>query len=67
MSSSYKTIVIQTKGMRIKGDDTSSELAMEIDQESTEMGKEGFKLLSVTPSLLSEGALIKVMLTFVKE
>ena len=67
MSSSYKTIVIQTKGMRIKGDDTSSELAMEIDQESAEMSKEGFKLLSVTPSLLSEGALIKVMLTFVKE
>ena len=67
MSSSYKTIVIQTKGMRIKGDDTSSELAMEIDQKSTEMSKEVFKLLSVTPSLLSEGALIKVMLTFVKE
>jgi len=31
------------------------------------MSKQGFKLLSVTPSLLSEGALIKVMLTFVKE
>jgi hypothetical protein len=67
MSSSYKTLVIQTKGMRIKGDDTSSELALEIDQKSMEMSKEGFKLLSVTPSLLSEGALIKVMLTFVKE
>lgn len=67
MSSSYKTLVIQTKGMRIKGDDTSSELALEIDQKSMEMSQEGFKLLSVTPSLLSEGALIKVMLTFVKE
>ena len=67
MGSSYKTIVIQTQGMRIKGDDTSSELAMEIDQKSMEMSREGFKLLSVTPSLLSEGALIKVMLTFVKE
>jgi hypothetical protein len=67
MSSSYKTLVIQTKGMRIKGDDTSSELALEIDEKSMEMSKEGFKLLSVTPSLLSEGALIKVMLTFVKE
>ena len=67
MSISYKTLVIQTKGMRIKGDDTSSELALEIDQKSMEMSKEGFKLLSVTPSLLSEGALIKVMLTFIKE
>jgi hypothetical protein len=67
MTSSYKTLVIQTKGMRIKGDDTSSELALEIDQKSTEMSKEGFKLLSVTPSLLSEGALIIGMLTGVED
>ena len=67
MKSSYKTIVIKAKGIRIKGDDTSSELALEIDQKSKEMSTQGFKLLAVTPSLMSEGALIKVMLTFVKE
>ena len=67
MNSSYKTIVIRAKGIRIKGDDTSSELALEIDQKSKEMSTQGFKLLAVTPSLMSEGALIKVMLTFVKE
>ena len=67
MKSSYKTIVIRAKGIRIKGDDTSSELALEIDQKSKEMIAQGFKLLAVTPSLMSEGALIKVMLTFVKE
>jgi hypothetical protein len=67
MSSSYKTLVVKPKGIRIKGDDTSSELALEIDQKSMQMDKEGYKLLSVTPSLISEGALIKVMLTFVKE
>ena len=67
MKSSYKTIVIRAKGIRIKGDDTSSEIASEIDQKSKEMSAQGFKLLSVTPSLMSEGALIKVMLTFVKE
>ena len=67
MKSSYKTIVIKAKGIRIKGDDTSSELALEIDQKSKEMIAQGFKLLAVTPSLMSEGALIKVMLTFVKE
>ena len=38
-----------------------------IDQKSKEMSTQGFKLLAVTPSLMSEGALIKVMLTFVKE
>ena len=67
MSSSYKTLVVKAKGIRIKGDDTSSELALEIDRESMQMDKEGYKLLSITPSLMSEGALIKVMLTFVKE
>jgi len=67
VKSSYKTIVIRAKGIRIKGDDTSSELALEIDQKSKEMSTQGFKLLAVTPSLMSEGALIKVMLTFVKE
>ena len=67
MKSSYKTTVIRAKGIRIKGDDTSSELALEIDEKSNEMCAQGLKLLSVTPSLMSEGALIKVILTFVKE
>ena len=67
MSSSYKTLVVKAKGIRIKGDDTSSELALEIDRKAMQMDKEGYKLLSITPSLMSEGALIKVMLTFVKE
>ena len=67
MKSSYKTTVIRAKGIRIKGDDTSSELALEIDEKSNEMCAQVFKLLSVTPSLMSEGALIKVILTFVKE
>jgi len=67
MSSSYKTLVVKAKGIRIKGDDTSSELALQIDRKSMQMDKEGYKLLSITPSLMSEGALIKVMLTFVKE
>ncbi|MAE52581.1 MAG: hypothetical protein CMI20_00525 [Opitutae bacterium] len=67
MSTTYKTIVVSTKGLRIKGDDTSAELAVAIDEKSNEMYEKGWKLLSITPSLLSEGALIKLMLTFVKE
>lgn len=67
MSQFYKTLVVSTKGLRIKGDDTSLELASVIDQKSNEMSDEGWELLSITPSLMSEGALIKLMLTFVKE
>lgn len=67
MPKNYKTIVVSTKGLRIKGDDTSSELAEVIDTRSNEMVKKGWQLFSITPSLMSEGALIKLMLTFVKE
>ena len=67
MNKSYKTVVISTKGIRIKGDDTSSDLALSIDQKSEKMSEDGWKLLSITPSLMSEGALIKLMLTFVRE
>lgn len=66
MTKSYKTLVVSTKGLRIKGDDTSAELAVIIDQKSNEMSKDGWVLLSITPSLMSEGALIKLMLTFMK-
>ena len=59
MSSTYKTVVVSTKGLRIKGDDTSAELAVSIDQKSNEMSDDGWSLLSITPSLMSEGALIK--------
>jgi len=66
MNQSYKTVVVGTKGLRIKGDDTSTELASFIEQESIKMSSEGWKLVAVTPSLMSEGALIKVLLTFEK-
>ena len=66
MSQSYKTVVVGTKGLRIKGDDTSTELASFIEKESIKMSNEGWKLIAVTPSLMSEGALIKVLLTFEK-
>ena len=63
----YKTCVITPKGMRIKGDDTSLEIASIIDEKSNQMCKDGWELFSITPSLHSEGALIKLLLTFVKE
>ena len=63
----YKTHVISTKGMRIKGDDTSDEIAAELDEKSNNMSRDGWELLSITPSLLSEGVLIKILLTFVKK
>jgi hypothetical protein len=60
------TCVVTTKGLRIKGDDTSLEIASIIDEKSNKMSQDGWELFSITPSLLSEGALIKLLLTFVK-
>ena len=54
MPENYKTIVVSTNGLRIKGDDTSVELSAIIDKRSNEMSEKGWKLLSVTPSLMSE-------------
>jgi len=66
MLRTYMTCVVSTKGLRIKGDDTSIEIASIIDEKSNKMSKDGWELFSITPSLLSEGALIKLLLTFVK-
>ncbi len=63
----YKSCVISRKGLRIKGDDTSAEMAGLIDRKANEMIKDGWELFSITPSLISEGAIIKTVLTFVKK
>ena len=67
MNQTIKTLVVSTRGIRIKGDDTSNGIAAVIDAKSNEMCNDGWKLFSITPSLTSEGALIKVLLTFVKK
>ena len=60
----YKTISISPVGIRIKGDDISEKLADLLNNRSNELGKKRWRLLSILPSLKSEGAVAKLLVTF---
>jgi hypothetical protein len=60
----YKTVSISPVGIRIKGDDISEKLADLLNNRSNELGKKRWRLLSILPSLKSEGAVAKLLVTF---
>ncbi|MDG0964379.1 MAG: DUF4177 domain-containing protein [Opitutales bacterium] len=60
----YKTISISPVGIRIKGDDISEKLAELLNKRSNELTKEKWRLISILPSLKSEGAVAKLLVTF---
>tara|TARA_B100000941_G_scaffold256117_1_gene205220 strand:- start:1221 stop:1427 length:207 start_codon:yes stop_codon:yes gene_type:complete len=60
----YCTKVIETNKIRLKGEDISSDIARVMESEVNSMNKKGWKLFSVTPSLMTEGAIRKLILCF---
>ena len=62
----YKTISISPEGIRIKGDDLSGKLAELLNKRSNEFGKKNWRIISILPSLKSEGAVTKLLITFEK-
>ena len=62
----YKTISISPEGIRIKGDDLSGKLADLLNKRSNEFGKKKWRIISILPSLKSEGAVTKLLITFEK-
>lgn len=62
----YKTISLSPKGIRIKGDDLSGKLAELLNKRSNEFGKKNWRIISILPSLKSEGAVTKLLITFEK-
>ena len=60
----YKTVSISPVGIRIKGDDISEKLADLLNNRSNELAKDRWRLLSILPSLKSEGAVAKLLVTF---
>lgn len=67
MVSVYKTKVIESKGLRVKGDDSSSQLAEILEKESNKELLAGWKVHSITPSLSSNGAILKFVVLFQKQ
>nr|ADI22724.1 hypothetical protein [uncultured verrucomicrobium HF0500_27H16] len=64
MKFEYLTRVLGRKGYRISGDDHSDKLAEMLKLTSDELGRKGWELVSVFPSLMSGGAAAKVLATY---
>ena len=63
MSLEYKTIVVSPSGLRVKGDDHSNELAEILTNSMSELAKEGWRVISLIPSMTSQGAVVKMLIT----
>lgn len=64
MKYEYVTRVMGVKGYRISGDDHSEKLASLLEDASSELGKQGFELVNVFPSLMSGGAAAKLLAVY---
>jgi len=63
----YVTRVMGVKGYRISGDDHSEKLASLLDEVSSELGKDGWELVNVFPSLMSGGAAAKLLAVYKRQ
>ena len=66
MKYSYKVEVLESKGIRIKGDDVSEQIARALQANSNSNARQGWRIQSVIPSLSSEGALLKCLVVYEK-
>ena len=64
MKYEYKSISLTPDGIRVKGDDVSEKLASMIEKECSLHAEDGWRLISMIPSLKSEGAVVRLLLTF---
>ncbi len=60
----YKTISFSPDGIRIKGDDVSEKLSDLLNESFDIYAKQNWRVISILPSMKSEGAVIKVLVTF---
>ena len=67
MNYEYKSISLTPDGIRVKGDDITEKLAAMINEVSNSNGQKGWRLISVIPSLKSEGAVVRLLVTFERE
>ena len=64
MKISYKIIVIAPPGLRVSGDDQTDSLAELLEKKSNAMGKDGWEMVNVLPTLSSGGSVSKLMVVF---
>ena len=59
----YKTVSISPEGMRVKGDDVTEKLTDLLNTRCNEYAEDGWRVFSIVPSMKSEGAVAKLMVT----
>jgi hypothetical protein len=67
MNYEYKSISLTPDGIRVKGDDLTEKLAAMINEKSNNHSRKGWRLISIIPSLMSEGAVVRLLVTFERE
>ena len=67
MSRKYKSITVKVPGIKVKGDDTSGKMSDMISDLANDHAKQGWELLQITPALIRDGALQKVIITMEKK
>jgi hypothetical protein len=60
----YKTVTISPDGIRVKGDDISCKIADLLNVICNKYGKNNWRVISILPSMKSEGAVTKLLVTF---
>lgn len=60
----YVVKIISPEGIRVKGDDLTDKIAKKLDTESNKLGKEGWQIISLVPTVTSEGSVSKLLVTF---
>ena len=60
----YKTTTIFPDGIRIKGDDISDRIADLMNKIFNDYAKDNWKVISILPSMKSDGAVTKLLVTF---
>ena len=67
MQVSYKIIVVAPLGLRVSGDDQTDSLAELLEKKSNALGKGGWEMIKVLPTLSSGGSVSKLLVIFKKQ
>ena len=60
----YKVKFFSPEGIRVKGDDLTEKIAQKLEIESNKLAKNGWQILSLVPTVSSEGSVSKLLVTF---
>jgi hypothetical protein len=62
----YVVKIISPEGIRVKGDDLTDKISQKLETESNKLGKDGWQIISLVPTVTSEGSVSKLLVTFQK-